>query len=234
MTSSLRTNSAAILSYSFAPAIGDTKMSAILNDHNGWLICDGRLLDKVVHKHLFDVIGYTFGGSGATFRLPDAQGRVAGAIGDDGNGIGGDLVWMRGDIAGTQRETIDISEMPSHTHDISTGYTGITLGLSGEHTHTVDNTGLYNLKNTTDGSVDDGQNEPNLYAGPQTTISSSNGLHSHIVNDPGHIHIAGHTGGSQPINIMQPTIFIGNLFIYSGRPKYPSNILYPSHRIVYY
>jgi microcystin-dependent protein len=32
--------------------IGDTKMSALDFDHAGWLMCDGRLLDKDIYTIL--------------------------------------------------------------------------------------------------------------------------------------------------------------------------------------
>lgn len=208
-------------------------MSTILQDHEGWLKCDGRLLDSNEYSNLFNVVGYTFGGSGRFFNIPDGRGRIAAAIGPDGNDISGDQNWVQGAIAGTQRETIDISEMPSHTHAISNVTTGITINSAGAHTHTVGNTGLYNNSNTIDGSVDDGQNEPNLYAGPQTTTTSTSGEHTHTITDPGHTHVAASTGGDVPINIMQPTIFVGNLYIYSGKKQHSSNRLALTHKINY-
>ena len=44
---------------------------------NGWLVCDGRSLAKADYSDLFDVIGYTYGGSGANFNIPNLKGRVA-------------------------------------------------------------------------------------------------------------------------------------------------------------
>ncbi|MBR3830526.1 MAG: tail fiber protein [Muribaculaceae bacterium] len=41
-----------------------------------FMLCDGRELSKSNYKHLFDLIGFTFGGDGNTrFRLPDLRGR---------------------------------------------------------------------------------------------------------------------------------------------------------------
>jgi microcystin-dependent protein len=235
MTSSLRTNSAAILSYSFAPAIGDTKMSALLNDHQGWLICDGRSLDKIVHKHLFDAIGYTFGGSGSSFLLPDGRGRVAGAIGRSESNSLNPITFERGDLCGNQLHQLDISEMPAHKHG-SVDVTGNTngngfTGISGEHDHGGSTSGLIGGSSI----VNSTENVYNSLSPLNAVVNAGEGTHDHAISSDGaHAHSIGSTGGGAMHNNMQPTIFIGNLFIYSGRPKYPSNILYPSHRIVYY
>ena len=37
---------------------------------SGWLECDGSTLAAADYPELFDVIGYTYGGSGADFDLP--------------------------------------------------------------------------------------------------------------------------------------------------------------------
>lgn len=40
----------------------------------GWLECDGSSLSTTTYAALFSVIGYTYGGSGANFTLPDFRG----------------------------------------------------------------------------------------------------------------------------------------------------------------
>jgi hypothetical protein len=42
----------------------------------GWLICDGGSYASAAYTTLFNVIGYTFGGSGANFNVPNLKGRV--------------------------------------------------------------------------------------------------------------------------------------------------------------
>ncbi|MDR0800840.1 MAG: phage tail protein [Endomicrobium sp.] len=49
---------------------------------NGYLLCDGRAVDKRSYPGLFEAISTTYGGSGSTFKLPDFRGmflRVAGS-----------------------------------------------------------------------------------------------------------------------------------------------------------
>jgi len=44
------------------------------NVPNGWLVCDGSTLSTATYIKLFGVIGYTWGGSGASFNIPDLRG----------------------------------------------------------------------------------------------------------------------------------------------------------------
>jgi len=41
----------------------------------GWLVCDGASLSTTTYAALFSTIGYSFGGSGGSFNLPDLRGR---------------------------------------------------------------------------------------------------------------------------------------------------------------
>ncbi len=65
--------------------IGDMKYSTKSADFNGWLLCDGRFVDKRRYKRLFSKIGYNFGSDSTNsylFRLPDARNKVIAAVGD--------------------------------------------------------------------------------------------------------------------------------------------------------
>lgn len=41
-----------------------------------WKLCDGSPLDKYDYPFLFDELGYTFGGSGDSFLLPNLSGPI--------------------------------------------------------------------------------------------------------------------------------------------------------------
>lgn len=41
---------------------------------SGWLLCDGSAVSTTTYAALFAVIGYTYGGSGGSFNLPNTQG----------------------------------------------------------------------------------------------------------------------------------------------------------------
>lgn len=53
---------------------------------SGWLLCDGSSYSTSQYPALFAAIGYTFGGSGSTFNVPDRRGRVAVGTGQ-GSGL---------------------------------------------------------------------------------------------------------------------------------------------------
>ena len=72
----------------------------------GFLIADGRSLKKAEYTELFDVIGYTYGGSGQNFNLPNfADGKFMRGIGGNAAALGaaqGDAI----DINGLQLRSI--------------------------------------------------------------------------------------------------------------------------------
>jgi microcystin-dependent protein len=89
----------------------------------GYLVCDGSLHSITSFPSLFAAIGYSYGGSGSTFRLPDLRGEFI--RGHDG-GRGVDL----GRALGSSQE--DLTE--SHIH--STTLSGST-DLGGAHVHSA-------------------------------------------------------------------------------------------------
>ncbi len=56
--------------------IGDIKASGIQQDHDSWMLCDGRELERSEYSSLFDVIGTSFGvgNDSTTFNIPDCRG----------------------------------------------------------------------------------------------------------------------------------------------------------------
>lgn len=53
--------------------IGDYKFSAQPQDHDNWLLCDGREIDRTTYNDLFSLLGTSFGNGNneTTFNLPD-------------------------------------------------------------------------------------------------------------------------------------------------------------------
>jgi microcystin-dependent protein len=219
MTSVLRKSGE--LSAVHRPTVGDVKMSLVDADHVGWLKCDGRSLSINEYRQLYDVLGFQFGGSGSSFNLPNPQGRVLGIAGQV------DLssnTWAIGDVSGSETHTLTIAEMPSHTHgslDVSGNTNGDGLtGVSGEHIHTATDSGhTHPYSNNTNN-----QNTDNVFstetAADDADLSATTGTgYAQITVDPSgnHQHTIGSTGGDQPHNNIQPTIWIGNLYVYSGR-----------------
>jgi microcystin-dependent protein len=191
--------------------VGDVKYAARSDDHIGWLKCDGRSLNINTYSKLFAVIGYSFGGSGDNFNLPSPAGRVLGAVGS-GAGL---TTRSMGDISGTETHTLTVDELAEHTHIIDN---------NGDHTHTINDPGhthaipgdtVQKTGNNTPGSLDATSGEiDNIVTINGNTSTNTTGI---TINSNGsHTHNAQNTGSSEPFSIMQPTLFIGNAFIYSG------------------
>lgn len=211
--------------------MGDTKMSVIPNDHMGWLKCDGRTLNKNDFYSLWRVIGYSFGGSGDVFILPNAAGRIPGVIGSttDANSNVGSI--GLGSSIGAYSHTLTIAELPAHDHTGSTD-------ADGAHTHTLtdpghthaDNTlsnvlGLMSStgSNTADTGLDLTAGEADLYKPVQELEIDSNTTGITIASAAAHTHTftTSSVGDGNAINLMPPTIGLGNMFMYCGIPNYP-------------
>lgn len=109
----------------------------------GYLLCDGSSYDITKYADLYKVILFTYGGSVATFKVPDLRGRVpVGAGTGTGGGIaGGPNAAPTGGVGLTPRSigAYDGDErtptLQSHTHTGS----GNTLTESRGHSHYTTN-----------------------------------------------------------------------------------------------
>ncbi len=81
-----------------------------------WAFCQGQLLSIAQNSALFAILGTTYGGDGqTTFALPDLRGRVAVSQGQ-GPGLSN---YFLGQQAGTENVTLNVSQMPSHSHNVA-------------------------------------------------------------------------------------------------------------------
>ena len=69
---------------------------------SGWLLCDGKNYNTSEYYKLFQVIGYTYGGSGSTFKVPDFRNKTF--WGGDASNVG----------------TVKEAGIPNHYHVFST------------------------------------------------------------------------------------------------------------------
>ena len=105
------------------PFIGEIRMFAGTFAPVGWALCDGGLLAVNQNDALFSLIGSTYGGDGeTTFAVPDLRGRIPIHYGS-GPGL---TQRNLGAKAGTENETVTVSELASHTHDNSVSPTAGT------------------------------------------------------------------------------------------------------------
>jgi microcystin-dependent protein len=93
-----------------------------INDPLGWRICDGRSLLVSNYSALFAIIGYTYGGAGLNFNLPDLRGEFIRVF--NATGIGEDT--------GRSMGSFQTSTIEQHSHGALSG--SIDSGGSG-HTH---------------------------------------------------------------------------------------------------
>jgi microcystin-dependent protein len=87
---------------------GDLKLSAAQNAPTGWLVCDGRAVDRDLYPELFDAIGVAYGnGDGVlTFNLPNFIDRFAMGATSDRRGVAG----------GAAAVALTVAELAHHTH----------------------------------------------------------------------------------------------------------------------
>jgi microcystin-dependent protein len=189
------------------PTVGDYKFSAVGIDHLGWLVCDGRSVNVSDFRFLFDVIGYSFGGANDVFTLPNPAGRVPGTIGS-GAGLTTRAI---GDVTGTETHTLTVGELAIHNHGITDPGHIHNITDPG-HTHSY-----FNQPNSHEVAVSLTTTETadNVNVN-QTTGSSATGISVNISTTGITIN---NNGSNAPHNNMQPTLFIGNVFIYSGKPN---------------
>ncbi len=169
--------------------VADMKLSTRAADHSGWLVCDGRLVSTTTYAALFAIVQYSYGGSGATFKLPDLRGRVAGGIGQ-GTSLTNRVL---GANVGAETHTLTIAEMPAHTHNV----------YDPGHQHSVRGTFDYTGGGSTIAAYAPGSNSGLDRYNNTTTAYTGISLNN--------------AGNGNAHNNMQPTQFVGNYFIYAGQ-----------------
>jgi len=92
------------------PFLSEIRIMSFGFPPKGWALCDGQLMPINQNQALFSLLGTTYGGDGqVTFGLPDLQGRTPMHMGN------GHTLGERG---GEQGHTLNISEIPTHTHQV--------------------------------------------------------------------------------------------------------------------
>src|SRR5438132_14317736 len=92
------------------PFLSEIRIMSFGFPPKGWALCDGQLLPINQNQALFSLLGITYGGDGrVNFGLPNLQGRTPLHM---GNGF------TLGERGGETSHTLNLSEMPAHTHAV--------------------------------------------------------------------------------------------------------------------
>lgn len=117
--------------------IGTIQAFAFLSVPEEWMCCNGQILNKEEYADLFNVIGYTFGGKGETFALPDLCGRFVRGWDNAGNIDQNRIFGSIQDDAlqihkhGFDEKQLCISEAVSHRHPLWCNEYETVNGVSG-------------------------------------------------------------------------------------------------------
>jgi microcystin-dependent protein len=80
-----------------------------------WATCNGQTLSIQQNSALFALLGTFYGGNGvSTFQLPNMQSRTPVHVGQ-GQGLS---AYVMGEQAGSQTATLQLADLPSHTHNL--------------------------------------------------------------------------------------------------------------------
>ena len=173
----------------------------------GYLLCQGQSVSTTTFATLFSVIGYTYGGSGASFTIPDLRGRIP--VGRDGSQTEFDLL---GEVGGSKTHTLTESQLASHNHSTPThSHTfGGGVNAAGSHSHGINDS--YNQGVGVSGSdaIFTGRANQTGWGDSRYMFAAGNHAHSYSGTVDGSAPTTNATGGlggvTQPHENLQPYI----------------------------
>jgi microcystin-dependent protein len=187
------------------PYLGQVQSFSFDYAPKGWSLCNGQILPITQYQALFSLLGTFYGGDGrVTFALPNLQSRAI-----RGYGAGTNLsICNMGQVNGVENITITTAQMPAHNHMLVAGpSTGpkVSSQVGVDATPSSTNNVLGQLTDPSLGATN------NFYTNqaPDTHLNNGSGV-------PG----LAPSGGSQPVNIMQPFTTINFCIALQG--LYPS------------
>jgi len=94
---------------------------------NGWALCNGQMMNIQQYQALFTLLGTVYGGNGSsTFGLPNLQSRLPICQGT-GPGLS---TRVMGENSGTESITPTLSNLPTHTHTLTSITASTTVQLA--------------------------------------------------------------------------------------------------------
>lgn len=148
-------------------------------DTASWVECTGQSLSRTTYVNLFNIIGTTYGADDvSTFKVPDFRGHIL-----MGQSVGRTLGTAYGAFG--NNITLTVSQLPSHTHDIS----NITTTQAGEHNHQAGGGYGLMIRSSASSTSSSSLRIHAPYSGTssqRTTLgvgtTNSQGVHTHVIN----------------------------------------------------
>jgi microcystin-dependent protein len=161
---------------------------------SGWMLCDGSSRSTSSYSELYGIIGYTYGGSGSSFRLPDLRGRFPLGVNPTtltNNRVGPNhsTAKVMGGVGGLEVVTLSTGDLPSHSHSGTATSNGShthggDIHAAGSHTHTGSTSSNGSHSHTgyvaapTEANCQGDNTKP---VRDQSGTTSTDGAHQHIV-----------------------------------------------------
>lgn len=93
------------------PFLAEIRLVGFTFAPRGWALCDGQILPISQNQSLYSLLGTTYGGDGrVSFALPDLRGRTPMHFGEG---------FQLGQKGGEETHTLNIAELPQHTHVVN-------------------------------------------------------------------------------------------------------------------
>lgn len=148
------------------PFIGEIRTVAFNYAPEGWMLCNGQVLNVNAYQALYALLGNTYGGTyPTTFGIPDLQGRSV-----IGVGAGLNLpVTQPGVKVGAASTQLSIDQMPPHNH--------VAMVSDPGHTHT---SALPAHTHPFSIPCDNGSGEPGLASPVGNFLSNTSGIDANI------------------------------------------------------
>ncbi len=181
----------------------------------GWLFCNGALLQISQYEALYTLIGITYGGDGnTTFALPDLRTRVA--VGSLDMGVGVLPPHPNGAQGGSETTVLNQNQLPQHTHlATAAGGGAATATIEASANSATESTPGFNGANTL-ASLTDATLQPSMlvYNNDTNPAVTLTGVSATIATNPT-VTLAP-TGGNASVPLVQPIMGMNYIICVEG------------------
>jgi microcystin-dependent protein len=182
----------------------------------GWLLCDGTLLNIQQNAALFSLIGTTYGGDGQrTFALPDLRGNVVLGVNNTGTVLG-----KKGGSA-TANVTLTANNLPAHTHPATFTASGASAVNVQASTNTTGNTNIPSTANKYLAASPTGNLGASMWSNTLTGAVDLGGVTGGTVTG-GTVAVNNNATTNAPISIPTQPPFLALNFIIATMGIYPT------------